>query len=93
MKSVTDKMDSVEVGNGIDEAMRSGKAMRDVLLAEWEGLEKLSVEQQDSALARCFEVLELFSEIHALLLKRMHPLMLAHHKAKLLSRPPGDKLQ
>jgi hypothetical protein len=92
MKSnVTEKMSGVEVG--IDEALRIGKVMRDALLAEWEGLEKLDVEQMAMALTRHFDVLELLGEIDLLLRARVLPLQVAHHKATLLSRPPGDKLQ
>jgi hypothetical protein len=91
MEPVTKKRGSVEVG--INEALRVGRMMRDGLLTEWGAIEALSVEQLDMALTRWFDVLALLSEIELLLGARMAPLQLAYHKATLLSRPPGDKLQ
>jgi hypothetical protein len=91
MENVTEKMDSVEGGNCIDEALRHGRAMRDALLTEREAFETLSVEQQERALFRAFDVFEVLGDIEMLLRARMLPRQVAHLKATALSRLPGEQ--
>jgi hypothetical protein len=91
MESITEKMGRVEVGGSIDEALRFGKAMRDALLTDREAFEKLSVDQQERALTRAFDVFDLLREIDVLLHARLLPLQVAHRNATALSRLPGEK--